>query len=106
VTRDDTDPRERRPEVALDVIDERLERRDVDRPPARAVGRGREQPVDRDEEGRKRLARARRRDEQRVLAARDGLPALALDAGRFTEGALEPGARRLSERKAGRFGGL
>ena len=75
------DPGERGPKVALDVIAERLERRDVQDPAASGrISRYRldEQPVKRPQEGGQRLARACRRQDQRVPAPADGVPSLAL----------------------------
>ena len=65
------DADERRPQVALDVDPERLQRRDVEHAGAvpRILGpRRRRQPVERPEERRQRLARAGRRDDEGVLA--------------------------------------
>ena len=68
------DPAQRRAQVALDVVGERLQRADVDH--ARAAPRAgappsgsAAQPVERPQERRERLARAGRRREQHVLAA-------------------------------------
>ena len=60
-------PRERPAQVALDVVVQRLQRRDVEHAQAAVRGVGC-QPVDRIEERRERLARAGRRLDQRVRA--------------------------------------
>ncbi len=93
------DAGQRRPQVALDVDGERLERGDVEHPAALLLlrrGRGGE-PVDRPQERRQRLAGAGRRDHQGVAAGRDGLPGADLGGGRLRERGLEPGARGLAE---------
>ncbi len=73
------DPGQRRPQVALDVVGERLQRRDVDdlHPGAELLGTARER-VDSPEEGGERLAGAGRRADQRVGAGRDLRPAHCL----------------------------
>ena len=87
------DRRQRHAQVALDVVAERLQRRDVDRAHALALGaRPAHQPVDRPEEGGECLARSGRRADQRVIAGRDRRPTLGLRRRRLTEGAVEPGA--------------
>ena len=64
------DPGEGGPQVALDVVDQRLERGDVeDANPGRVGRRAAAEHVDRGEEGREGLAAARRCYEERVLAA-------------------------------------
>lgn len=71
------DADERSAEVALHVDAERLQRRDVEHAgAARGVRRPllARQAVDRPEERSERLARAGRRDDQRVPAVRDGFP--------------------------------
>ena len=78
-------------QVALDVVVERFERRDVEQAEPRA--RARVEPVDPVEEGRKRLPRAGRRLDQRVPAAGDRRPAERLRRRRLGEGGLEPGTR-------------
>ena len=75
------DPAQRRAEVAVDVVGERLQRRDVDEARSRRSGPARPaagQPVDRPQERRQRLARAGRRRDQHVLAGRDRRPRLRL----------------------------
>ncbi len=101
------DPGERRPEVALDVVGQGLERRDVqdaDRAGGLAgrcgpgVGR---QPVQAPQERREGLATPRRGVDQRVAAARDGGPAAGLRVGRRLEAGPEPvtdGGREERER--------
>ena len=85
------DPGERPAEVALDVVVERLERRDVEEPQPLA---GRVvQPVEAEEERGERLARAGRRLDEDVPAGRDRRPGELLRGCRRAEGALEPGPR-------------
>src|SRR5207249_2017598 len=84
---------ERRGQVLLDVVAERLERRDVDdvRPVLQETAlRQPEEAVDRPEEGGERLARAGRRREQRVGSGGDGGPAGGLDRRRLAEAIPEP----------------
>ena len=90
------EPGERPAQVPLDVVVERLQRRDVEQaqPLARRFG----QPVDPVQEGGERLPGAGRRLDQRVLAARDRGPALLLRGGRRSEGAFEPGSCLRTER--------
>ena len=101
------DPGQRRPQVALDVVGEGLERRDVDEldPVAEPLGLAR-QAVDPPEERGQGLAGAGRRADQRVGAGRDRRPARRLGGSRPLEGALEPVAGPLAERRqrVGRFG--
>ena len=78
-------------EVALDVVVQRLERRDVEEP--EALARGRVQPVDADEEGGEGLARAGRRLDEHVAPAPDRRPRELLRRRRAGEGSLEPGPR-------------
>ncbi len=60
--------------------------------------------VDGPQERRQRLARARRRDHERVLAPRDGLPRPRLHLGRLAQCSGEPRARGLGEHpERGRF---
>ena len=88
------EPRERAPEVALDVVVQSLERGDVQEP--QAVPRGSVQPVDADEERSERLAGARRRLDEDVPAAGDRRPPELLRRRRRGERAQEPlpGRRR------------
>src|SRR6266540_912447 len=83
-------PGERAAQVALDVVVQRLEGRDVDQ--AQALPGLVVELVDPVEEGRERLTGARRGLNQRVLAARDRRPAQVLGRRRRTERFLEPGA--------------
>jgi hypothetical protein len=82
---------ERPAQVPLDVVVERLQRRDVEHPQPRA--RPRPETVDRVEERRERLAGAGRRLDEHVLAARDRRPAELLGRRRPFERPLEPPAR-------------
>ena len=100
--RGEFDAHQRRLEVALDVVGERLERRDVQHATAPlGVGGGwlRRQPIDAPQERRQRLARPRRGLDERVLAAGDGLPTLRLGGRGRAECVVEPLARR--RRKSG-----
>ena len=75
------DALERAPQVLLDVDRQRAQRRHVhDAGAVRSLGRRRlaGEPVDAPQEGRQRLAGAGGRQDQRVLAAGDGRPALRL----------------------------
>ena len=89
------DPPQRRDQVLLDVVGQRLERGDVDDPRA-ALGLRLvrhplgDQPVDPPEEGGERLARAGRGADQDVLAAGDRRPGLRLGVGRRLEGPRAP----------------
>ena len=78
---------ERRQEVALDVVVERLERRDVEDPHGAGLPGAGEQPVERPEEGGQRFAAAGGRGGEEVLAARDRRPRLPLHVGRRAEAA-------------------
>ena len=86
---------QRRAQVALDVVGEGLDRRDVD--DARAFARLAHHPIEARQERGERLAAAGRRRHQRVVAARDAGPAVDLDGCRGAETLREPGARRLRE---------
>ena len=70
------EPGERTAQVPLDVVVQRLQRRDVEH--AQSGAGRRRQPVDRVEEGGERLAGAGRRLDQRVRAGGDHGPALLL----------------------------
>ena len=85
------DPGERSAQVALDVVVERLERRDVEQP--ETLARRRVQPVDAEEKGREGLPRAGRRLDEDVPARCDRRPGELLRGCRAGEGALEPGPR-------------
>ena len=92
------DALQRGAQIALDIVDERLERRDVKH--AHAGRRGRRkpaEPIDRREEGGKRLAAACRCDKKCVFARRESRPTEPLHRCRRFESRFEPGARRLSE---------
>ena len=90
------DPAQRRAQVLLDVVGERLQRRDVDEPRA-AGGRLGDEPVERPEERGERLARAGRGGDQRVRAGRDRRPRLRLGRRRLLERPPEPVAHLRSE---------
>ena len=84
---------QRRPQVALHVVGEGLERRYVEHPAAfHRVGRRwrGDQPVEGPEERGQCLARARGGQDQRVVALADGVPALLLGRRRGREGGREP----------------
>jgi hypothetical protein len=88
-----TDALQRRFEVALDVVGERLERRDVD--DLGLVGQPAFEPladqiVDRRHEGGQRLAGSGRRRDEDVAALLDGRPRLRLRGGRRGEVLREP----------------
>ena len=82
---------ERPAEIPLDVVVERLQRRDVEEAEARTGALV--EPVDPVEEGGERLAGAGRRLDQDVLAARDRRPAGGLGRRGSGERLLEPGSR-------------
>ena len=94
------DPGQRRAQVALDVVVERLQRRDVQHPGAALGGVAGEAVQGREERG-QRLARAGRRQQQRVAARGDRGPAQLLGAGGLLERALEPVANRRAEGREG-----
>ena len=85
------DPGERRPEVPLDVVGQRLERRDVQDPdvPGPLAGRRRrrvaDEPVEAPQERGEGLAAAGRGVDQRVVAGRDRRPAVGLGRRRRRE---------------------
>ena len=101
----------RRAQVALHVVGERLERRDVDDPnplpqrlgvlplPVLARRGAPRERVDPPQERRQRLARSRRRADQRVRAGRDRRPALGLRGRGRLERGLEPAPNRRRERR-------
>ena len=99
------DAGERGAQVALDVVVERLERRDVEH--AQPLAGLRHEPVEEPQEGRERLAGAGRRAQQHVLAGGDRRPALRLRGRRLAERALEPapGVRREPCERVGGDGG-
>ena len=84
---------ERRFEIAVDVVAERLERRDVDDLHSvreRPVETLADQVVDRGEEGGERLAGAGRRGDQRVPSGLDRGPGVRLGRARRPKGARKP----------------
>jgi hypothetical protein len=94
------DPGQGRPQVALDVDGQGLERRDVeDAAAALLLVRGWDggQPVERPEEGREGLARTGGGDDEGVLAAADRVPGALLRRGGLHEGTGEPGPGGLRE---------
>jgi hypothetical protein len=96
------DAGQRCPQVALDVHGQGLERRDVEHPAPRLARRHRRehQPVEAPQKRRERLARARRRQNQRRLPPGDRRPAQLLRSGGTFERAGEPPRdRRLEERE-------
>ena len=101
------DPGQRRPQVPLDVVGQRLERRDVQDADEAWLGAGafrarvRGQPVQRPQERGEGLATPRRRVDERVLPRGDGRPAALLGLGRRLETRLEPLADGARERGQG-----
>jgi len=87
------DPGQRRAEVPLDVVDERLEGGHVEESRPRRLARRvpARQIVDPGQKRGQRLAGPRRRDQERVAAGVDCAPAAALDLGRARERVVEPG---------------
>ena len=88
------DARQRRFEIAMNVVRQRLERRDID--DLRLVGQLSRQtladePIDRGKEGGERLAGAGRRGDQGVAAGLDRRPGFGLGGGRRDETVFEPG---------------
>ena len=83
------DAAQRRAQVLLHVVGERLERRDVDEPGA-VRGRLGDEPVERPQERRERLAGAGGRADQGVLARGDRRPGLRLRRRRRIERPPEP----------------
>ena len=90
------DPAQRRAQVLLHVVGERLERRDVDEPGALRAGLG-DEPVERPQEGGERLARPGRSRDQRVRARGDRRPGPRLGRRRLGEGPSEPVAHLRGE---------
>ena len=83
-------------EIAVDVVGEGLQRRDID--DLGLIGQAArqplaQQPVDGGEKGGERLAGARGRGDQGVAPGLDRRPSLRLGAGRGPEAALEPGGK-------------
>ena len=94
------DAGERRLQVQVDVVGERLQRRDVQhlRGIGEPVGQAfAHQCVDGGEEGGQRLARAGRRGDQHVLAGRDRWPCLGLRGGGRGKAPREPASHRRVE---------
>ena len=85
-------------EISLDVVGQRLERRDIEDTDVAGVLLGRRgagipgEPVEREQERRKGLAAAGRGVDERVLAPGDGLPAAGLGLGGCLETGFEPRA--------------
>ena len=87
-----TDPGQGRAQVALDVVDQGLERRDVEDAHAGPVVIGEpRRPVDPPQERGQGLARPGRRDEQRMIAPGDDRPTGRLDLGPLGKLRAEPG---------------
>ena len=97
------DAGERRAQVALDVVVQSLERREVEQC-GTAARRAllAEQAIEAGEEGRERLAATRRGAHEHVLAPRDGRPGARLCGRRRAERLLEPAACGNAERGCGR----
>ena len=97
------DAGKRRFQVTLDVVRERLQRRDVDDlrlVPELAGEALAQQRVDRREKGGERLARPRRRRDQGMAAGLDRRPRLRLRRRRRAEASIEPGGdRRVKQRR-------
>ena len=97
------DAGKRRLQVTLNVVRERLERRDVDdlrlvpEPPLQPLA---QEPIDRREKGGKRLPGSRRRGDQRVAAGLDRRPSPRLRCRGCSEATIEPsGDRRMKQGK-------
>ncbi len=101
------DARQRRPQVALHVVSQRLERTHVEHPDGarRLAGRYRagvlDEAFEAPQECGQRLAAAGRRVDQRVAAARDRGPAFGLGLGGRLERRFEPGPDGGPERREG-----
>ena len=94
--RGQADAHQRRLEVALDIVRQRLERRDVQHAaaPLGILGRGlRRQLVQAPQKRGQRFARAGWRQDQRVLGLGDCRPALVLGGGWRGKGAFKPRPR-------------
>ena len=93
------DAGERGAKVLLDVERERAQRRDVQDAAAPVLRRGGfgAEPVDGRQERRERLPRPGRREQERVVPARDRGPALGLRVGGRGEAGVEPGPHRRGE---------
>ena len=101
------DAGQRRLEIAVDVVRERLERGDVDdvgRVGQAAVESLPHQVVDRRQKGRERLARSGRRGDQRVAASLDRWPGFGLGGRRRGKAVGEPACdRRVEQSQGGRW---
>ena len=100
-------PCQRRPQVPLHVVRERLQRADVEDPATGgSVDRrgGTEQAVEGPQEGGERLPGPGRGADDRVLTLGDRGPALSLGGRGFGEGALEPPAGRFGKAAEDRIG--
>ena len=95
------DALQRRPQVALDVVGERLQRRHVHQARVALGGGFRRQAIKPPQERRQRLARAGRRRHQHVFPARDRRPSLRLRRGRLRESSFEPLTHPGGEGKGG-----
>ena len=96
------DPSQRRFEVAMDVVRQRLEGRDVDdlrRIRERRLETLSHQVVDRRQKGRERLARSRRRGDEGVAAGLDRRPRFGLRGGGRGETVGEPVRNRWVEQR-------
>ncbi len=105
------DAAQRGAQVALDVVAERLERRDVDQAQHALGGRGRRgldhEAVERPQKGGEGLARAGGRRDERVPPAGDRRPGQHLGRGRLVESSAEPRPHLGSEaRQSGVTGGV
>jgi hypothetical protein len=89
---------QRRPQAALDVVGQRLERRHVDDlDPGALAARLAAQAIEAPQEGGQGLAAAGRRQHEGVVAAGDRRPAAGLDPGRRREALAEPIPRDRTE---------
>ncbi len=99
------DAAQRRPQIALDVVAERLERRDVDEPELALAGVRRrrlgDEAVERPQKGGKRLAGAGGRRDQSMGAGGDRRPCLDLRGRGLRERPREPLTDLGSERREG-----
>src|SRR3984885_1421360 len=96
---------QRRLEIAMDVVRQRLERRHVDdlrRIRERRLETLPDEVVDRREKGRERLARSRGRGDEGVAAGLDWRPSFALPGGRRSETLGEPVRNRRVEQRLDR----
>ncbi len=106
--KDVADAGQRRRQIALDVVGERLQRRDIDDlglVAEAAVQPLAQHPVDGGKEGRQRLAGAGRGGDQRMAARPQRRPGLGLGGGGRREAPLEPGGQRGVEQRLEIHGG-